>query len=65
MLKRALEDGANVDARDDKGLTLLMRAARAGRLSTAKYLVSQGAKLGLKDTVTGFTALHFATYNCR
>lgn len=54
-----------MDDMDDNGLTSLMWAARAGRLSTAKYLVSQGANLALRDDATGFSALHFAAYYCR
>lgn len=54
-----------MDVQDEAGLTALMWAARAGRLSTAKYLVSQGASLERKDGATGFSPLHFAAYYCR
>ncbi|CAM9130523.1 unnamed protein product [Ectocarpus sp. 4 AP-2014] len=60
VLKQALTDGEKVDAQDENGLTALMSAARAGRLSTAKYLVSQGASLTRRDDATGFSPLHFA-----
>ncbi|CAM9217219.1 unnamed protein product, partial [Ectocarpus sp. 12 AP-2014] len=65
VLKQALTDGEQVDAQDENGLTALMWAARAGRLSTAKYLVSQGASLTRRDDATGFSPLHFAAYYCR
>ncbi|CAN0123844.1 unnamed protein product, partial [Ectocarpus sp. 8 AP-2014] len=65
VLKQALTDGEEVDAQDENGLTALMWAARAGRLSTAKYLVSQGASLTRSDDATGFSPLHFAAYYCR
>ncbi len=65
MLKQALTEGEDVDVQDEAGLTALMWAARAGRLSTAKYLVSQGASLERRDDSTGFTPLHFAAYYCR
>ena len=64
-MKQALKNGESVDAEDESGLTALMWAAHAGRLSTAKYLMSQGAELARKDDATGFTALHFAAYYCR
>lgn len=65
VLKQALTEGEEVDVQDEAGLTALMWAARAGRLSTAKYLVSQGASLERRDEATGFSPLHFAAYYCR
>ncbi|CAN0483170.1 unnamed protein product, partial [Laminaria digitata] len=65
VLKQALKNGESVDALDESGLTALMWAAQAGRLSTARYLVTQGADLARRDDATGFTALHFAAYYCR
>lgn len=65
VLKQALAEGEQVDVQDEKGLTALMWAARAGRLSTAKYLVAQGASLTSTDVATGFSPLHFAAYYCR
>lgn len=65
VLKQALAEGEEVDVQDEAGLTALMWAARAGRLSTAKYLVSQGASLERRDETTGFSPLHFAAYYCR
>eukprot|EP00752_Nemacystus_decipiens_P006293 g5673.t1 len=65
VLKQALTEGEEVDVQDEAGLTALMWAARAGRLSTAKYLVSQGASLKRRDEATGFSPLHFAAYYCR
>lgn len=65
VLKQALTEGEEVDVQDEAGLTALMWAARAGRLSTAKYLVSQGASLERRDDATGFSPLHFAAFYCR
>ena len=65
VLKQALTEGEQVDVLDEAGLTALMWAARTGRLSTAKYLVSQGASLERRDEATGFSPLHFAAYYCR
>lgn len=65
VVKRALADGEEPDTTDSYGLTPLMWAARVGRISTAKYLISRGAVLSLEHAGTGFTALHFAAYHCR
>eukprot|EP00903_Cladosiphon_okamuranus_P013824 g12865.t1 len=65
VLKQALTEGEHVDVPDEAGLTALMWAARTGRLSTAQYLVSQGASLERRDEATGFSPLHFAAYYCR
>lgn len=65
-MKQALTDGEAVDVKDDSGMTPLMWAAKTGRLSTAKYLTSQGgANLSLCHDATRYTPLHFAAYYCR
>ncbi|CAM9723194.1 unnamed protein product [Sphacelaria rigidula] len=46
-------------------MTPIMWAARAGRLSTAKYLLSQKASLVARQDDSGFSPLHFAAFYCR
>lgn len=64
VLKQALVGGGQ-DAIDDSGMTPLMYAAKAGRLSTAKYLMSQKASLIARHDASGFSPLHFAAFYCR
>ncbi|XP_072971321.1 uncharacterized protein [Typha angustifolia] len=49
----------DVDPRDDDGETPLLHAARQGQLSTAKYLLEQGANPSTSSNL-GATALHHA-----
>ena len=56
--RKWLEKGADVNARDRKGFTPLILAARAGDLETAKFLITHGPDLNL-DSET-WTALKFA-----
>lgn len=58
-IKRALQNGADVDFRDDEGETALIEATEAGNLAAVKHLVKAGAKLNLQDE-EGETALHEA-----
>jgi len=41
--------GVDVDARDERRQTALMRAARAGHLRVVKVLLAQGADTGATD----------------
>jgi hypothetical protein len=50
---------ADVDARDDRGATALMEAARARRATVARFLLDRGADSSLKDCA-GQTALDIA-----
>ena len=59
--RAALEQGAKVDVREDRGWTPLMLAARAGRIEIVKLLVEKGADTKARSTSqTGSTVLCFA-----
>ena len=58
-VKKLVERGANVDARDIEGLTPLSWAAQHGRTEIAKYLITQHANLNPADKF-GFTPLMWA-----
>jgi hypothetical protein len=58
-VKRLVERGANVDARDAEGLTPLAWAAQYGRADVATYLIQQHANLNPADKY-GFTPLMWA-----
>jgi uncharacterized protein len=55
-----LEHGAAVDARDDAGMTSLMRAARNSDAATLSVLLDSGADVNLTDAA-GMTALMYAS----
>jgi len=59
--KKSLEQGAKVDARNDKGRTALSLAVSAGQLQIIKALVEKGADVNARTpTETGSTVLAFA-----
>ncbi len=57
---RLHENGANLDAKNDKGFTPLMLAATMGKTDTAERLIELGADLEAKDN-DGQTPLMLAT----
>jgi hypothetical protein len=60
--REAIQRGANVDLRDDRGRTPLMIAAKGGRLDMARLLVEKGADVNAQSTgKAGSTVLCFAT----
>jgi len=59
MVKRLLEQGADVDARNDYGTTALMFASDYGHAEIIRLLLDHGASVDLKDA-RGHTALMFA-----
>lgn len=59
-MQGALASGANIDERDSKGLTPLMRAAGAGKLDAVRLLIERGAKVNSAEPRFSYTALHFA-----
>ena len=46
-LRQMLDDGADIDARDQHGQTALMRAAHDGRLEVVRLLIARGAALNV------------------
>ena len=49
LIKLLVEHGANIDAKDSKGLTPIMIAAVRGHIKVVKYLRDQGANLSESD----------------
>ena len=62
-----LQQGADVEARDEDDYTPLLAAARGGHLDVVKYLLSRGdvdVNVGWKNDIYGWTPLHYAaTYD--
>gem|GEM_PF-3905623 len=54
-----LEKGANVNAKDDHGMTALMAASRQGRVEVAQLLIDRDADVNARDSA-GETALMYA-----
>jgi glutaminase len=48
-IKISLEKGANINARDGKKFTALMRAAQNNNIAYVKYLVRKGANIEARD----------------
>ena len=59
-VKLLIEKGADIDAKDNDGVTALMYVSRAGDLEIAKYLLENGADINAKDSKWGYTALIYA-----
>ena len=59
-VKLLIEKGADIDAKDNDGVTALMYVSRAGDLEIAKYLVENGTDINAKDSDWGYTALIYA-----
>lgn len=57
-VKTLLEEGADVNAKDEDGFTVLMYAALSGNLQLVKHLVNRGADVNARDK-DGKTALMF------
>ena len=61
-IKRLIESGADLDAKDGAGWTALMVACWNGYTETVKLLISKGANIEAKDN-TGWTALMVACWS--
>ena len=59
QIKSLLSKGADVNAKDDRGMTPLHEAAYYGQKEVAKLLIAKGANVSSKDT-SGQTPLHKA-----
>ncbi len=57
-----LQNGADLNCRNDEGMTLLMRAAGLGKLDIVEMLLQMGANVQEKDA-QGWTALMKALFN--
>ncbi len=57
-----LQNGADLNCRNEEGMTLLMRAAGLGKLDIVEVLLQMGANVKEKDT-QGWTALMKALFN--
>ena len=60
-VKALLDRGANVNAKDEDGLTALYCSAAEGHRDVAELLISRGADVNARSK-DGFTALHVAAY---
>jgi ankyrin repeat protein len=66
-VKKHLADGADVNAKDDEGMTPLHWAAPEGHKEIAELLIAKGANVNAKSDnevagSEGMTPLHFAAY---
>lgn len=59
-VRAMLEEGADANARDAKGMTALMHAAGAGSAEAAEALLARGAEARAKGKYLGFTPIVFA-----
>lgn len=58
-IQKLLENGADLNGRDQHGWTALHRASFKGRMEVVKVLVERGVEVDAKDE-EGYTALHCA-----
>lgn len=61
-IRTLLQGGADCNARNDEGVTLLMQVAAVGNLEMVKTLIEAGADVNATDP-QGWTALMKALYN--
>lgn len=60
IVKLLLDNGANINLKNDLGVTALMSAARGDNVETIKLLLSHGAKVNDKSYQKKRTALEYA-----
>ena len=56
IVKFLVENGANIEIKDNNGMTPLSNACRGGYLDVVKFLIENGANIETKD-VNGMTPL--------
>jgi ankyrin repeat protein len=61
-VRRLIDEGASVDARDDEGMTPLLYAAREGHMQVAALLIAEGADLTATEPRDDRTPLHLSAY---
>ena len=61
-VKRLIEEGANVNAVDEDGMTALYWASRWGYSEIVKMLIEKGADVNVVDEYFRETALHKASH---
>ena len=59
MAKLFIKNGADITARDNRGLTMLHVAAQAGHLAMAELLIAEGIDVNVMDG-NGFMPLDYA-----
>lgn len=58
--RKAIEKGANVDAKDEFGWTPLLRAVATKNKELVDFLISKGANVNAKNTSDGTTVIGYA-----
>ncbi|KPM04042.1 26S proteasome non-ATPase regulatory subunit 10-like protein [Sarcoptes scabiei] len=59
LVKKLIEEGAEIDAKDEMQWTPMIIASSAGHFEIVKYLIQKGAEINT-TTINGQTALHYA-----
>lgn len=62
-LKVFIENGEDVNTRNEEGYTALYFASINGNIEMIDYLLSKGADVNTRDEEDGFTPLNFACFN--
>jgi hypothetical protein len=61
-IKELIDAGADVNKKDEKGITALIYAARYDHPETVELLLKNGADINQTDGTEGHTALYYAAY---
>ena len=60
VINEMVDDGFDVNTKDEDGWTLLHYAASRGNVSVAKALIEAGADVGAREKLYSLTPMHFA-----